>query len=332
MLDGRSDEAIHHATVELETGREIGAEWLSADALITIGTSRAVKGSYDGLAQIEEGLELARKVNHGSVVIRGYKNLQSLTAHFAELDRARSVAEEGRVVANRFGDIFHVGWFDVELAFFGLRRGDWDDALEHLGVFFDGLGAREHYMAAPARLLRGRIKAERGDLDDGVEESALGLELARAARDHQVVLPSLVSHACVLARAGRTGEAGALVDEFIALLDRSEASLADAALVLDLLGRRGELAGLAPEILGSPWGAAAQAFDRAEYATAAERYARAGDALHEAESRLRLARSGAASDPEAEARATAAFFRRAGARPRIAEAESVVREVAPRSA
>jgi class 3 adenylate cyclase/tetratricopeptide (TPR) repeat protein len=332
MLDNRTDDAIHHAEVELEVGRQVGAEWLSANALITIGSIRGGRGDRDGLAQIEEGLEVASRLDHGSVVVRGYKNLQSLTAVLAELDRARAVAEEGRVVATRVGDTFHVGWFDVELAFFGFRDGNWDGALQHLRTFFDGLGTREHYMAVPARILLARIHAERGDLDEAVRVSTEALALARAARDHQVVMPSLVSQAYVLVRADRADEGGALIDEFLAVADAIDPAIADCALVLNLLGRGDDFQRIPGEVRGSRWGLAAGAFASGDFAAAAERFRDAGDALHEAESRLRLAHSGATADPEAEARAAYAFFLRAGAGPRIAEAEAAVRAAAPRSA
>jgi class 3 adenylate cyclase/tetratricopeptide (TPR) repeat protein len=332
MLDGLGDDAIRHATVELEVGRTTGAEWLSADALITIGSVRGGEGELGGLAQIEEGLGLARRLNHGTTVVRGYKNLQSLTARHADLDRAREVAEEGRVVATRFGDTYHVGWFDIELAFFGLLGGDWDGALRHIDVFFDGLGTREHYMAVPARVLLGRIEAERGNVEGGVRETTEALRLARASRDHQVLLPTLASHACALARADRRADAGAVVDEYLDLADLADAALADAALVLELLGRSEDFDRIPSEMRESGWGAAAAAFAGGDYAAAAERFREAGDALHEAESRLRLAGSGNAADPEGEAQAAAAFFRRAGAGPRVAEAEAVVRATTPRSA
>ena len=213
-----------------------------------------------------------------------------------------------------------------------LLRGDWDESLQHLQAFLDGLGERDHYMEAPTHLLLGRIKGERGEYEEAVPESTLGLELARSARDHQVVLPSLVSHACVLVRAGRTADANLLVDEFIGLADWRNAALADAVLALDLLGRNGDAARIDGEVRDSPWGTAAEAFARGDYSTAADRYREAGDELHEAESRLRLAESRSGGDPETEARAAAAFFRRAAAKPRLAEAEALVRATAPRSA
>src|SRR5262249_51863639 len=152
----------------------------------------------------------------------------------------------------------------------------------------DGLGERVHYMEAPAHLFLGRISAERGEYDEAVRESARGLELGRASRDHQVVLPSLASHGCVLARAGRAVDANLIADEFLRIADRGDSELADAALLLDLLGRSEDFARIPHDVRDSRWGLAAEAFARGDYAIAADRYRAAGDQLHEAESRLRL--------------------------------------------
>ena len=330
MLDGRSEEAIRYATLELEVGREIGAEWLCADALITSARSAAWWAIEGGSPKSRR----ARASRSTSMTGRCRARLQEPPVPDAELATSTCgvVAEDGAASAIRFGDTFHVGWFDVELAVFAFLRGDWDESVKHLPPFLDGLGERDHYMEAPTHLLLGRIKGERGEYEEAVPESTLGLELARSARDHQVVLPSLVSHACVLVRAGRTADANLLVDEFIGLADWRNAALADAVLALDLLGRNGDAARIDGEVRDSPWGTAAEAFARGDYSTAADRYREAGDELHEAESRLRLAESRSGGDPETEARAAAAFFRRAAAKPRLAEAEALVRATAPRSA
>src|SRR5262249_15557753 len=149
-------------------------------------------------------------------------------------------------------------------------QGEWDSALRHVDAFFDGLGEREHYMAPPARVIRGRVQSERGDLDAGVGESETALALARAARDPQVVLPALTSHAIVLARAGRAAEAHPLLDEVIGLVDPFDVSIPDAALALHLLGRDRDFAQIGGDVRDSKWGAAAGAFAAGDYATAAE--------------------------------------------------------------
>ncbi|MDP9283532.1 MAG: AAA family ATPase, partial [Actinomycetota bacterium] len=330
MLKGRLDNAIEYAGRELEVGLAVGVERFRADALITVGSATALAGKGEGLAAIEEGLDLARDLNDVPVLIRGYKNLQSLVAVHGDIVHAAAVAEDALRAANRYGDDFHVAWFNVELAFYGFFRGDWHDALTALRSFLADLGERKHYMVGPAHQVLGRILAEQGELAGARAESARGLEFARSVRDHQQLLPSLASHACVLVRAGQPAEAGQLLDEYLQLVElRSDSSLADAALALTLLGREGEFAQLPDATRGSRWGAAGEAVACGDYADAAERYAGMGVHVHEAEARLRLARqlvsTGNRSDAEREATAAAAFFRRVGAVPRVGESEAAVR-------
>ena len=329
MLRGRVDESIHHSELELEIGREIGAERHRAHALITLGTTRA-GWMHDaaGLAQVEEGLELARRLGEGEFVLRGYKNLQSLLGLHAELDRARAVIEDGSRTALRFGDPHHIGWFQVERALLDYLGGDWDEAAESFRSFLDNLGERDHYMIGPAQLRLGRIEVERGQVVEGVRRSTVGLEFARGVKDHQLLMPALASHACVLIRAGRTTEAHPVLDEYLGLADFPDSSVVDAAIALTLLDRAHDFP-LRGTILTTPWGTAAAAFARADYAEAAARFEAIGARVYEAEARLRLAEqlaaAGRVADAESEARAAAAFFAHAGAVPRVAEAEAVVR-------
>jgi len=330
MLKGRVDEALHHATVELEIGRELELERHRAHALITLGTARAGwMHDVAGLAQVEEGLELARRLGEGQLVLRGHKNLQSLLGLHAELERAAAVVEDGMRTATRFGDFHHIGWFTVERGVFAYLRGDWDAAVASFRDFLDNLGDRVHYMIGPAHIDLGRIEVERGQIADGVRESTAGLEFARGAKDHQVLMPALVSHACVLIRDGRAGEAHQLVDEYLVLVDLPDYSVLDAALALTSLDRAQDFARLDDRVRNTRWGRAADAFVAGDYAAASSRFEEIGARVHEAESRLRLAdrlaSEGQVAEAQQEARRAAAIFERAGAAPRVAEAEAVVR-------
>jgi hypothetical protein len=130
-------------------------------------------------------------------------------------------------------------------------------------------------------------------------------------------------------RAGRSAEAGRLLDEYLPLVDQAGHSLADAALALTLLGREAEFGELPPIVRRSRWGIAAGAFAEGDFATAAALYQGMGTRVHEAEARLRLARQHAAkggqADADHEAAAAAAFFLGAGAEPRLAESQAAIR-------
>jgi class 3 adenylate cyclase/tetratricopeptide (TPR) repeat protein len=328
MLKHRFDECIRYAEQALEVGVQVGAERFRADALITVGSARATSGDVSGLAEIEQGLAYALELNDVPSVVRGYKNLQSLTAEMGDVGRAASIAEDGRRAAIRYGDGFHLGWFEVELAFFGFLQGEWDASAKALHSFLDGLGDRKHYMAGPAHWVLGRIYAERGTLAEGIAYSSLALEFGRAVSDPQQLLPALASNACVLLRAGRHVEAGTLLDDYLRLLESVTFSSADAAIALGELGRERELEAMPAALRTNPWGEAAAAFARGDLAGAAERYGAIGTLFHEAEVRLqlshRLAADGRGDESEREAASAAAFFRRAGAVPRVAECEAAL--------
>ncbi|HEX6763690.1 MAG TPA: adenylate/guanylate cyclase domain-containing protein [Gaiellaceae bacterium] len=330
MLKGRVDEGTHHAAVELEIGREIGVDLHRANALITLGTIRA--GWWhdpDGFAQVEQGRELARGIGDGQLVMRGYKNLQSLLGLHAELDRARAVVEDGLRTATRLGDFHHVGWFQVELGHFAYLAGDWDEAAGSVRGFLDDLGDRDHYMAGPARQVLGRIEVARGDLAAGLRDSTIALDFARAVRDHQQLMPALASHAWVLARAGRSGEAHSLLDEYLAIVDLPHNSVVDAALVLRQLDRAADFERIPDRTLATPWGTSAGAFARGDFAGAAAGFEAIGARVYEADARLRLAErlaaDGRVSEAGQEAHKAGVIFERAGAEPLVAEASSVVR-------
>ncbi|MFL5962936.1 MAG: ATP-binding protein [Gaiellaceae bacterium] len=328
MLTGHLERAIEYAERELEVGLQVGFERVRADALITVGSARGIGGDRDGLSEIERGLELALELNDVDTIIRGYKNLQSLLAVHGELDRAAALVEEGGQAATRYGDGFHVGWFQVERAYFMYQSCEWTEAVTDAESFLGALGDLKHYMTGPAHDLLGRIHAERGELVDGLAESARGLEFARSVADHQVLLPALASRAYVLIRAGQPVEAGRMLDEYLSLVSAANHSLADAALGLSLLGRGREFGELPAAIHGSRWGSAAAAFAQGEFASAAALYEAMGSRIHEAEARLRLAQqhatAGRRADADREGATAAAFFRLAGAAPRVAETQAAM--------
>jgi hypothetical protein len=330
-LGGQMDVGREYARRQLEIADQLGNDRLKVDALITLGTNAAIGGDYEGLAQIEAGLELARELNDVQGIIRAHKNLQSLSGQYGELERAAAYIADGRRTALHYGDEYHAGWFKVESALLAFVGGDWSGALDGVSSFLTGLGERKHYMIGPAQMVLGRILAERGDVAEGIASSETSLEFARSVKEQQQLLPALASHACVLLRAGRSSEAASLVDEYLDAYSEQSYSVADLTLALNLLGRDADFAKLRLND-PSPWAEAATEFAGGDFAAAAERYAGFGARLYEAESRLRLAKqlsqSGRDADAEREAAAAAGFFQRAGAPDRAGGLGEALREPA----
>jgi class 3 adenylate cyclase/tetratricopeptide (TPR) repeat protein len=324
MLSLDLDRASEFATDELQLAEEVGADGQRANALITFGTTRAISGDPGGIETIEEGLELAIRLNAVETVIRGYKNLQSLLADHAQIERAAAVAADGLRVTKQFGERFHFSWFLVEGAYFAYLQGNWDAALAGTDSFFESLGDRKHYMSGPAWMVRGTILAERGDTAAGLADAETSLEFARLVQDPQQLFPALASNALLLLRAGRREEAAGLVDEALGITFVSTA-LVDLAFALVLLGRDDEFAQLDDPVRATRWGAAAEAVCRGDNATAAELLAATGAKSYEAEARLLLARqlslAGRQEEAAREAAAAADFFRGARAERRSREVE-----------
>ena len=149
-------------------------------------------------------------------MLRGYKNLQSLLGLHAQLDRARSVVEDGLRTASRFGTRTTSAGSRWSAASSPTSAGTGTRRPRALRVFLDSLGQRDHYMIGPAQFDLGRIEVERGQVVEGVRRSTVGLDFARGVNDHQLLMPALASHACVLIRAGRAAEAHPVLDEISA--------------------------------------------------------------------------------------------------------------------
>ena len=210
-----------------------------------------------------------------------------------------------------------MGWFRVESAISEFMSGEWDDALVQIETFFSQLGERQHYMAAPARWVLGRIQAERGQFDQGLRNTNLALEFAHQMRENQLLLPTHASAACILGLAGRTSEASSLIDEYLDAVHEPTSTLGDLVIALALTGREADYAKVPETIRASRWGSAAAAFAARDFAAAADLFAAIGSRYHEAESRSRLGQQlsaeGRAEDAERETASAQTFFRAAGA-------------------
>ncbi len=129
--------------------------------------------------------------------------------------------------------------------------------------------------------------ARSGETNQTVASARHMVELAHARVDDQVVVPVVAAAAWMLARAG-DADAGLLVDEFVERRQRNPGGLipgmwtVHAALALDRLGRRGELAALG-ERPGSRFLEAALAIDSGRYVDAAKTLAAVGAPQLEAE-------------------------------------------------
>jgi hypothetical protein len=187
-------------------------------------------------------------------------------------------------------------------------------------------------------MVRGQVRLARGDGAGALEDSAQGLENARAAKDTQVLYPALAFRGRALAEAGHAGEAGEPIGELLARLTGEEWSMAyfwiDLAFALHDLGRLEDLRAAVGRVENhTRWVSVADAIARGELERAANRCVEIGTLPDEAYVRLlaakALADAGRHEDAEDQLERSLSFHRSVGAEAYVRESEQVAAVLAP---
>jgi hypothetical protein len=184
-------------------------------------------------------------------------------------------------------------------------------------------------------VLRGHIRLARGDVRGAQEDGDRSLERAEAAKDPQVMWPSLAFVARAVATTDR-GRAERLASELLSGWERHGLGiggdtgwLPDLAVALVALGGTSELPALVERsTIKTPWRSAAAAYVSGEFGIAADTYSAMGALPEEAEARLRaaeaLVREGRRAEADEELERSLAFWRSVGATAYIREGEALL--------
>jgi predicted ATPase/class 3 adenylate cyclase len=320
MLAGDLQGCIEIAEELMQLADELGAEEVRVEALVSLGTARAIDGNIDGLEDMRRAAALAEAIGAASGLTRALKNLNSTLVELGRLDEAAPVLQRAVEHATRLGDDFHVGWFEVERMVALSIAGDWDEAWA-IGEWFDRRLASggSHYMEEQCRETRARITFGRGDRELALHEAARALELGRRGGDLQVIIPALSLNAHLASECGDVGGARRLVAEVgHALKGRHIGALwtIELAFTGRTLGWR-VVPGEPAISTNTPWWRAAQAVEAEDPIAAAEICAAMGARSHAAYARLRaaeaLAEHGRSAEAAEQARLAAAAFAGLGA-------------------
>ena len=309
LLAGEYDEAIRTGRAAVEIAEALGLAELRARALSTIGLARTSSGDPAGLDDLEASVELARETNSPETVA-ALTNLAGVHLYLGNLARSFELRNEARRAAERFGDVMLSRWLEVERAGELYWTGRWDDALEIVDALVASVEAGQpHYLESPSRVVRGRIRLARGELEHALADSDAALGAARRTRDIHVLYPALAFSARALVEAGDPARAAVPAEELLGRMRPADVlpgwlAWSDLAVALFELGRGRALvewgdAGPA----SSRWLEAALAYAAGDFARAADAYMQIGALPEEAHARVR-----AGSNPVAEA-----FLERVGA-------------------
>ena len=192
---------------------ELGLEELQAHALNNIGVSRLGMGDRGAIEDLERSIEISDAINSVESA-RAYGNLASSLVEHGELERSAELLKEAYRRAERFGLDDWLLWLRGEMTWPPYYSGDWDEAFRQLDELIGEFLHHPFWMESPCRVLRGRMRLARGDAAGAREDADRALELARAAKDPQVLWPALALSARLLVPSDAQG-ANALLGELL---------------------------------------------------------------------------------------------------------------------
>jgi class 3 adenylate cyclase/tetratricopeptide (TPR) repeat protein len=332
LVADRYREALEVAREVLAMARALEDRDSEAAGLGVIGAARMNLGDPGGVADLERCVALYQE--HGSPgVIEWQNNLAYSRAILGDLGGCVAARRAALDAAEHFGSARTLRWLTLEETADHYWRGHWDQAAAVAdSVTAEANSGATHYLECDCRIWRGRIRLARGQRENAHKDCQHALELARASNDPQNLVAALAFGARMLLLAGRSAEAGRLVDE---LLEHLPGRLLKPELGVDLpiclveLGRPVEvLDGVPP----SRWLEAARAFVTGEPELAAELYATIGSRPDEAYARLKAAHQLMVANRAVEANTELAiaftFYRKVGANAHLAEAKQLLATMA----
>jgi len=326
FLAEQEELAVSLGEEALAMADELGLREVRASTLSVLGSFRAMTtGEQEALAMIEESIDLFEEL-HSSEAQRPYNNLADNHYNSGDLDGADAAVRRMKEAWKRFAVPDWLRWAESQEIRLDYVAGRWDQAVEIADRWIEDAAQRGgHYLESMFRWYRGRIRLARGDRTGAVEDGEIALELGRAGRDPQLVIPSLAFLSRVRWELGREG-AEKLALELVErrrglVLNVAQDWFPEVAVVLTGLDRRTELEATAEESKRPTlWRDAGLAIGRGDLQSAVEIFARMGARPFEAET-IMLA---AGSDLGADFEKAIEFFREVGAAAYLAEAESLL--------
>jgi tetratricopeptide (TPR) repeat protein len=328
----RAEEAIRVGFDAFQMAEELGLDDLRAHTLTSIGFSRVMIGDRGGLVDLERSIAIAQEAN-SPVAIRGCNNLASMLADLGDLSRAFELYVAAGREAERFGDGRALRWLAVERMHECYWRGRWDEALR-IGGEINADAGSPSIRDVDVLLVRARIRMARDGVSEGVADARAALELARQAKEPQMLFPALALSGRVLLLADRSEEAETLATELLRRWGGSGATLpsfwiADLAPVLAALDRGDDLIEAAQTVSAATrWLDAALAYVGGDLRQAAQLYAQIGSLPDQAFARLAAAKMLIAADRRSEAEPELArsleFYRRVRADAQVREGETLL--------
>ncbi len=327
------DRAIALGSESLRLAERFGLDDVRARNLNTLGMARVNSGDQGGFDDLHRALELAHEVRSPDEAIAA-GNIAWLKADVGDLRTAWEMHLRSVEIAKERGLDAPVRWYRAERVHYDYWFGRWDDAVQGADEFIAEVGAgASHYMESFCRFLRAAIRLARGDRTGALADAARASEVARGAKDPQVLHPTLAFEARARVLCDDRAGAEAVADELLAAWSKAgvwaQSESVNGAWAFQALGRGDEfVAALERARVQTPWHLAARLVIEGDPAGAADIYARIGTVPDEAYARMRaaglLVTSGRRADADAQLQLALPVFARLGATAFTAQAESLL--------
>src|ERR687898_528435 len=324
-LANREELASRYGNEAMRMVEELGLDDVRAQLLNTFGSWRTMQGDKRGLDEIAESITIFERLNSAAAQ-RSYNNLADGYYNLGDLRRSAEVTKRMKEAWKRFSHLDWLRWGDSQEIRLRYMAGRWDDVTAIADRWIADAEARQgNYLEPLWRWLRGRIALARGDTALALAESAAALELARAARDSQLLTPTLAFRCRVLWEADEEGAEEAAL-ELAELGRRAPLHVAhdwfpEVAVALAGLGLAKELEAIAESVpTATPWRDSGLALGRGDAPAAAAIFGQMGARPLEAEAHLLAAKDALSADLPA----ATDFFREVGAVRWLREAEPLL--------
>lgn len=333
-IAGQPELAIRAGEEALAIAERIGLAELIAQTLDNIAIARMNAGDHEGAkSRLERSIEIALSINSPEAA-RGYNNLSVAYAFAGDVRRSLSLREESVRVAERLGNLSIARFARGSLAGHLYPNGRWDDVLRVAASEVAESEHDPHVAECMVRRWRALVLHSRGDDDGAREDIDRALEIARRARDPQMMLPTLSIALLIAAELGADDDVRRLGPELAKEMSTPsygppELLLIDGFLVLAKTGLRDEYArvlALLPR--ERPWADVGWALVEERYVDAADALAEIGDVASEAHARLlaaeQLVAAGRRAEADIQLEQALAFYRSVGATRYIQRGETLL--------
>jgi tetratricopeptide (TPR) repeat protein len=284
-------------------------------ALEMVGMTRGMLGDAGGLDDIARAAELAEANGNLGELRQALNQLSATKMVLGDVRGSTESRLTAAAVAERIGSEGELRWSQGVLADHHYRMGRWDEAVR----LCDGLLAGpRHYLSGQAWMVRGAIRAARGDAAGALADTDEAVAHARRIEQPQVLYYVFQLGAYVFAAAGAPERGELLAREHLEILVRGDdlqfgvVTIPAFAAAARLLGLDAELEQALVERAPSPWIDASRAYARGNYVEAAAALDRIGSLPDEAEARLRaaerLAAQGRRDEAEEQLRRARTFY------------------------